>query len=55
MINRRIFENRHLSAANIRGSLGIRASTRTVQKYLNLLGWSKVRTRLNLFLKNKTL
>lgn len=42
LINRKICENRHLSAGNKRDSLGIQVSTRTVQKYTNLLGWSKV-------------
>jgi len=46
LINRKVFKNRHLTAANIKDSLNIRASVRTVQKYLNLLGWSKVRTKL---------
>ena len=37
-LDRKVFKQRHLSAAKLRAKIQIRASTRTVQKYLNLLG-----------------
>jgi hypothetical protein len=35
---------RDLTALKLKQSIGLRASTRAVQNYLNLLGWNKRRT-----------
>ena len=43
-LDRMVFNQRDLVAPKLKENIGISASTRTVQKYLNLLGWKKRRT-----------
>ena len=38
-----VTNNKNLTANQMKTSLNLRASSRTVQKYLNLLGWRKIR------------
>lgn len=54
-LDRLIIRNRGLSAKRAKDKLNLRASSRTVQKYLNALGWRKIRTKFCLFvsLKNR--
>ena len=45
MIDRIVLKNRAIKAKSIKQSLNLRPSVRTVQKYLNILGWRKIRTK----------
>ena len=40
-----VTNNKYLTANQMRNLLNLRASTRTVQKYLNLLVWRKIRVK----------
>ena len=44
-IDKIVFRNRHITANAIKQRQNLRVSSRTVQKYLNILGWRKVRTK----------
>ena len=54
-LDRLIYRKRELTAKNAKIRLNLRVSTRTVRKYLNLLGWRRVCTRFCQFVsfKNK--
>jgi len=45
--------NKNLTTPQIKNSLNLRASTRTVQKYLNRLGWRKIRVKYCQFVSRK--
>jgi hypothetical protein len=45
MIDRIVLKNRAIKAKSIKQSLKLKPSVRTVQKYLNILGWRKIRTK----------
>jgi hypothetical protein len=44
-IERRVRINRELTALHLKQQLHLQASTRTIQKYLNVLGWRKKMTK----------
>ncbi len=44
-IDKIVFKNRNITAKAIKIRQNLRASSRTIQKYLNILGWRKVRTK----------
>ena len=52
-LDRFIYKNRDLSAGTAKISLNLLASVRTVQKYLNRLGWKKITTRYCQFVRPK--
>ena len=48
-----VFENRGFSAVQCKNRLNLQASTRTVQKYLRILGWKKIRSKYCQFVSIK--
>ena len=40
-----VTKNRGIKAKNIKHALNLRPSVKTVQKYLNILGWRKIRSK----------
>ena len=48
-----VTNNKNLTANQMKTSLNLRASSRTVQKYLNLLGWRKIRVKYCQYVSKK--
>ena len=49
-IDKLVLQNRELTRLQIRNQLRLNVSQRSVSRYLNILGWRKIKSRLN-FLK----
>lgn len=51
-IDRAVYRNRELTGPQLKASLNLRSSVRSVQRYLRRLGWRKVENKSNLIKTN---
>ena len=52
-LNNLVFNDREKTAIRLKRQLQLQCSSRTVQKYLNILGWRKIRTKFCQFVSFK--